>query len=249
MNRFQASLAHFAISVTVAFLVFLAVRFLWYPGPLFEGAGGRELFFVVVAVDVTLGPFITLIVFVPGKPGLRFDLATIAVLQVAALVYGLHAVAESRPVWIAFVKDRFELVRAIDIDPADRARAAPPHDALSWTGPRYVGARVPRDPAAQLRLLDSAVVAGKDLHTYPQYYVPYAAVAGAVRARAAPIARLRELNPDRAAEVDGIAAGPGGEKGAIGFLPMRAGKRDLTVVVDARSGEPLRLSTLRPWEY
>ncbi|MEO7743376.1 MAG: creatininase family protein [Usitatibacter sp.] len=90
--------------------------FLWFPQPLFRGAGGRDLFLVLALVDVTIGPLITLVIFKPGKPGLKFDLATIAVLQLAALSYGTHVLFEARPVWVVFLKDRFDLIRANQIE-------------------------------------------------------------------------------------------------------------------------------------
>lgn len=249
MNRYKASLTHFGISLAIAALVFVAVRFGWYPGPLFEGAGGLELLLLIVCVDVTLGPLITLIIFVPGKKGLKFDLVTIGVVQVAALVYGLWAIAEARPVFVAFVKDRFELVRAIDIEDEDLARGSDASGrSLSWFGPRYVGATPPRDPAEQLRLMDSAL-SGKDIHTYPKYYVTYASLAAQAAAKGAPIAKLRSLNPGAGGEIDAMVSSSGRAEGGLRFLPMRAGKRDLSVVVDANNGQVLRLLPLRPWEY
>jgi hypothetical protein len=249
VNRYRASLIHFGLSVGVALIVFAVLRFLWYPGPLFGYAGGLELLAVITTVDVTIGPIITLIVFVPGKRGLKFDLATIALLQLAALAFGLHALAESRPVWITFVKDRFELVRAIDIDDADRAKATPEFRGLSWFGPVYAGARKPRDPQEQLRMMDSAILGGKDLYTYPEFYVSYASVAGEVAAHARPLDELRKHNPEQPEAVGAIARGLGRPEAELGFLPMRAGKVDMTVVVDRRSGAHLALSPLKPWEY
>lgn len=249
MNRYRASLVHFALSSIVALLVFVVLRFVWYPGPLFENAGGLQLLAVVTAVDVTIGPLITLIVFVPGKPGLRFDLTTIALLQVAALAFGLQALVESRPVWITFVKDRFELVRAVDIDDLDRMKAEPQFRGLSWTGPVFAGARKPRDPKEQLRMMDSAILHGKDLYTYPEHYVTYASVAPEVAARAEPLDELRKHNPQRLDEVAAIPRQVGRAEAELGFLPMRAGKVDLTVVVDRRVGAPLALFSLKPWEY
>ena len=35
----------------------------------------------------------------------------------------------------------------------------------------------------------------------------------------------------------------------VGYLPFRAGKKDLTVLVDRRNGDVIRYSALRPWEY
>ena len=100
-----------------AVLVFMLT--VWYPRPLFEAAGGDRLIFILMAVDVTLGPLITLIIFKAGKRGLKFDLAVIASLQLAALVYGMHTVYLARPVYLVFTKDRFDLVSAADLDDRD----------------------------------------------------------------------------------------------------------------------------------
>ncbi|HSS27048.1 MAG TPA: hypothetical protein VLL50_03790, partial [Usitatibacter sp.] len=107
-----ASLAHIALSALIAFAVFLPIYFVWYPDVLFESAGGKDLFFLIVGVDVTLGPLITLVIFRPGKRGLLFDLVVIALLQTAALAYGVSVLFEARPAYIAYVKDRYEIVRA-----------------------------------------------------------------------------------------------------------------------------------------
>ena len=63
MNRWKAGLTHFALSCVIAGLVYMAVRYFWYPGPLFEVAGGLELLLTIIFVDVTLGPLVTLLVF------------------------------------------------------------------------------------------------------------------------------------------------------------------------------------------
>src|SRR5471032_481619 len=108
----RAALLHRALSAAIAALVFLPIYFYWYPDVLFESAGGRDLFLLIVSVDVTIGPLITLIIFVPRKWGLMFDLVVIAILQSTALSYGVWVLFESRPVFVAYVVDRFELVRA-----------------------------------------------------------------------------------------------------------------------------------------
>jgi hypothetical protein len=248
MNRYKASLSHFGISLAVAGLVYVAVRYFWYPGPLFEVAGGLELLLLIISVDVTLGPLITLIIFKPGKWGLMFDLTVIATLQFAALIYGLHSIAESRPVYITFVKDRFELVRAGELEDADIAQGAPGFDSLSWFGYRLAGARLPKDPKEQLKHMDLAILGSKDVHLFPKLYVPYEQVAADAARVSGSMAKLRSLNPAGSAEVDALVRAGGSEE-AYGFLPMRAGKRDMTVVVRRRDGAVIALSALRPWEY
>lgn len=248
MNRYKASSAHLGISIVIAGIVYIAVRYLWYPGALFDVAGGLQLLVLIIVVDVILGPLITLIVFKPGKPGLKFDLAFIGVVQLTALAYGLWSIAESRPVFLTFVKDRFELVRAGELEEADLAAAAPGFGSLPWFGYRLAGARLPRDPKEQLKYMDLGVVGGKDLHYFPKLYVDYSAVAGEAARASGPLAELRKLNPGREGEVEAVVRRAGPEE-ALGFLPMRAGKSDLTVIVKKPTGEVEALLALRPWEY
>ncbi len=249
MNRYQASLTHVALSAIVAVAIFLPIYFVWFPDTLFEGAGGRELFFLITGVDVVLGPLITLVVFKSGKRGLKFDLAVIGILQAAALAYGVAMLFESRPVFIVFVKDRFELVRASQISDERLSKARSTSYAhLSITGPEVVGARIPTEVGESFDLIISAL-GGVDVQAFPQYYVPYEEIRGEALAKAQTLAKLRKLNPNGGSEVDQLVASTGRPEGGLRYLPMRAGKRDMTVVIDSRTGDVLRFAALRPWEY
>jgi hypothetical protein len=246
-HRLLAGLIHLSLSAAIAGAVFLPIYFFWYPDVLFESAGGRDLFLLIVCVDVTLGPLITTVVYVPGKWGLKFDLAVIGTLQAIALAYGVFVLFEARPVNIVFVKDRFELVRANEYPPGLLERgAARGYDRLSFTGPRIVGAKLPTDPKAQMEMMMSGI-GGVDVHLYPQYYVPYDEVRELARSKGEPLQKLRERNPARAAEVSAMVAASGRKEEGLRFLPMRAGKTDLTVLIDAASGEILKISSLKPW--
>ncbi len=250
MNRYRAVTYYLLGSCVVATAVFLPIYFLWYPWALFDKAGGRELFQLIVGVDLVVGPLLVFIVFVPGKKGLAFDLVSIAALQTAALAFGIFVLFESRPAYIVFVKDRFELVRANDIPEQELEKPeSGSYARLPWLGPRIIGARIPTDPDEQFRMMMSAL-AGLDIQSFPRYYIPYGEVKAQVIARAAPLSRLRELNGQRLAEIDRLVAKLGRAEGELRFVPMRAGPHaDVTVVVDAASGDLLDIVALRPWEY
>jgi hypothetical protein len=247
MSRFRAAAIHLGISATIATLVFLAIYFLWYPGPLFDSAGGRDLFLLVLGVDVTVGPLVTCLIFKAGKKGLVFDLWVIGILQSAFLAYGIWSVAESRPVYIAFVKDRFELARASQIPDSVLAEAGMNRYLdLPWTGPRLVGVRFPTDPDEKFKLMLSGM-GGVDIHCYPNYHQPYDAVRKDVAAHGAPLDKLTRFN--KGLSTAALAAELGRPEADVRFLPLRAGKVDLTVLVDAKDGGILKIAALKPWEY
>jgi hypothetical protein len=244
--RIRAALIHLTLSAALALVVFLPIYFYWYPDVLFEGAGGRDLFFLIVGVDVTLGPLITLIIFKPGKKGLLFDLIVIGIMQTAALAFGVYTLFESRPVHIAFVIDRFEVVRANGFPAGELEKGTKGNDKLSWTGPTLIGVKMPTDPDEQFNLMISGF-GGVDAQYYPRYYVPYADVRGEVVKQARPLETLRKRNPQRTGEIGQTLAAIGRKEEDVRFLPMRAGKYDLTVFVDAKTGEILKITSLFPW--
>jgi hypothetical protein len=247
MSRYKAAAIHVSISATIATLIFLPIYFFWYPGDLFDSAGGRDLFLIMLGVDVTVGPLITLIVFVQGKKGLTFDLWAIGVTQAAFLAYGVFTLAESRPVYIAFVKDRFELVRANEIPDSVLGQAhMNRYRDLPWSGPRLVGVRFPSDPDEKFRIMISGM-AGVDIQAYPQYHVPYDTERKDVLAKAAPVAGLTKFN--KGLDVAAMARRVGRAESGVRFLPLRAGKKDLTVLLDAKDADILRIAAIKPWEY
>src|SRR4051812_33844000 len=88
-QRLRAAAIHLAISAALAGLAALVVFVFWYPYPYRVLSGGRELFTLLISVDVIIGPLITLAVFNVTKPReeLRRDLAIVGLLQLAALTY------------------------------------------------------------------------------------------------------------------------------------------------------------------
>jgi hypothetical protein len=76
---------HPGLSALIGATVVVVMLTLWYPRPYFDAMGGQALLALIVGVDVTLGPLLTLIVFNPKKQELKFDLAVIAACQLTAL--------------------------------------------------------------------------------------------------------------------------------------------------------------------
>jgi hypothetical protein len=244
MSRWKASGIHLTVSAAVAAALVTLMLTVWYPWPLFEAAGGNGLALLTVAVNVVLGPLLTLIVFRSGKKGMKFDIVFIAAVQLAALAYGVHAIFVARPAYLVLTIDRFNLVPAIALDPADLAKVtdmrfkSPP-----LGGPQYVAAVFPRDPAEKMKILMSAL-AGKDLNLYPQYYVPYKQETRDALERAKPLGVLLKRYP---AAIGNYLRSSGRSEHSVKYLPLRARSRDGVVLLDSVSGMPLKILLLNPW--
>ena len=240
-SRWQAAGTHLLISVAIAATAIAVMLGVWYPGPLFEAAGGTGMLYILVGVDVILGPLLTLIVFKSGKRGMKFDLTAIGLVQIAALVYGVHIVFLARPAFIVFVKDRFELAAAVDLEPAELAAAKyAQFRAPGWSGPLLVAADMPSDPKERAKLLDAAL-AGFDLHYFPRYYVPYEDRVKEVLAKAETIARLRVAEPVSTKAVDKYLASSGIREEDVRALLLRTRFAWVVVLLDPQTAQPVKM--------
>jgi len=248
MSRWKAAGIHLSINAVVAALAAALIYGVWYPRPYSQAAGAGTLVLLLLGVDLVLGPLLTLVVFKAGKKGLKFDLAAIAFLQACAFVYGLHVVAAARPAFIVGVIDRFSLVIANDLDSADLAKAtAPEFRSAPWTGPRIVGAQMPKDWQSRNQVLFSGT-AGKDLDEFPQYYVPYSQVAHALTSRAVSLDTLKQKHPESTPVINAwLQAHPDYLASNVVALPLAAHKQSLTMLLDRTKGTVLDALPINPW--
>ncbi|MEJ5209721.1 TfpX/TfpZ family type IV pilin accessory protein [Denitratimonas sp. CY0512] len=240
-DRVRAFLVHLACSAAVALTLAGLVFGVWYPVPLDMAVGVREIFLIVLCVDATLGPLITLVIYRKGKKGLAMDLAVVVILQVAALLYGVSVVAEGRPVWIVFNVDRFDVAQATEISGTNRDRAAPEYQGFSWTGPKWVGAAIPEDPAARTDLMFEAALGGADLPHRPDLYRPLSLFSDAMRTRSKPMEELRAFNNEH-----NVARVMKQWPAATSWLPLSARNQDMTVLLDGEQ-QVVAVVDLRPW--
>lgn len=237
-DKFRASGIHLSLSLAVAALAALLVFGLWYPYPYREISGGRELFLLVVAVDVVLGPLITFVIFNRRKPlkELKRDLAFVVLIQLAALGYGLWTVFIARPVHLVFEVDRFRAVHAVDID-ADLLNKTPAGiEGLPLFGPTLLAVRPFKDAKESFDLTVGAL-AGADLGARPDLWKPYPAAKAEVIAASKPVAQLKTRFAKQAAEIDEVLRAAGRKAETTAYLPMVGRKSFWTVLVDPVTAE------------
>lgn len=244
-ERLRAAGIHFGISLVVAALSALLVFALWYPYPYREISGGRELFLIVVAVDVVLGPLLTFTIFNRAKPWkeLRRDLAIVGLLQLAGLGYGLWTVAVARPVHLVFEIDRFRVVHAIDV-PEELMNAAPKDiQAMPWTGPTLLSVRAFKD---EKESFDATMVAlrGIPLAARPDLWRSYEAAKEDVLKVAKPVTALKTRFAAQAGEIDKVLASTGRAPDTLLYVPLAGRKSFWTVFIDPVTTQPLAFMPL-----
>jgi hypothetical protein len=187
---------HFIATALLAAAAAALIFLVWYPHPFELMVRGLELFTLVVGCDLALGPLLSFVVFNRSKTKLALivDYTAIAIVQIAGMVYGVYTVAESRPVYVVYSVDRYEVVAARDLKETELAAAIDPrYREVPLDGPRYVAVIVPEREREQ-SLLDE--LAGNPSFARPKWFHPVKDALAGIRARALPLADLEKKHPD-----------------------------------------------------
>lgn len=237
-DRFRASVLHLCLSAIVAGVAALLVFGLWYPYPYREISGGRELFLIVVTIDIIMGPLITLAIFDRRKPmaELRRDMLIVVLMQLSALGYGMWTVAMARPVHMVFEIDRFRIVHAIEV-PRELLASAPLEiSALPLTGPTLLGVRPFKSEqermAATLAALEDVQIGSR-----PDLWQAYDASRKDVLSSAKLVAELKQRFPAQVDAIDAALTEKGVDTDIARYLPLAGRKAFWTALIDGRNGD------------
>lgn len=165
------------------------------------------MFALLLVVDITLGPAITLII-ARGEKSPRaifFDFSVIGILQAAALFYGIWTLFSARPVYLVFEYKNFAVVHAIDIDPALLQKSQNQYKNLPVWGPQLISLRKPESAEEQIITMTTALQ-GISESEQPDLWQPYELAKSNIRKTCKEISILKEKFPHFSPEIDYLIA-------------------------------------------
>lgn len=239
--RLKAFAYHLLASVVVAIISLYVVFMLWHPAPLAQAVGVTLVFVMMLGIDMILGPLLTLLIAKPGKKSLKFDMAVIIILQLAAFVYGMYNIATSRPVYIAFDSSRFEVVQANEIPKESLNEAEAPYSTLGWGTPKYVAVRAVANAEERSTRIFSELETGIAPSKQPHLYEPLDNQWAIITAKAHELTELSKNNATQ--RIDSVMID---YPAATGWLPLVAYEQDMVVLLDSTHQQVIDIVDLRP---
>ena len=247
MNKFRAFLLHLSVSATVVGIVCALIFFVWYPQPYFHIVGAESVLKVLIGVDLVVGPLLTLILYKPNKPGLKFDMSVIVAIQLIALIYGTTVIYQERPYFVVFAIDRFEVMAYNEIDP-DQI----PNDSLRdkpFIGPMLAVALFPDSEQERQHLLDDFLAGKPDIERRPEYWDVYAKHSASVIERATPLTKLMDERPDARHQIDAfMQSQAAANTDDLICVPIIGKKGAFYFVLDRTTQLPVGVIDFDPWE-
>lgn len=231
------ALAHLGISVAVAALSSWLVFSLWYPSPWRQLLGVAGIFGLVVVVDVVCGPLLTLVLASPQKSRRErwIDLSLVAVIQLAALGYGLWSVFSARPVAVVFEVDRLVVVTANEVQTEQLPDAPKGLQSLPWHGVHTVSLRKPVSSEEFLKSMDQSLQ-GVTQAMRPGWWRPLDEARSALNMKTKPLDALMNKRPEQRDVLLSAAAKTGLPVTGLRYLPLTSTKRNDWVALFNASG-------------
>lgn len=242
-KRLKFFLSYLLISLLIMLVVIGVVFFIWYPSPLATAVGVTQIFLMMLAIDVIVGPVLGLLVYKEGKKTLKIDLSIIIALQISALGYGIYSIEQGRPVWVAYNVDRFELVRKNEIIDDHIDKALPQYQQISWFKPQYVAVEFAKDANVRNDDLFAEALSGISIAQRPERYVDFVQAKPQLQQRTKSLKELNQYN--NAQQVGRILSK---YPQATSFVPLKANAVDMTVLINKEKGEVVKIVDLRPWK-
>ena len=242
-KRLKFFFSHLSISFLIALLVIGLVFFVWYPAPLAKAVGVTNIFLMMLAIDVIVGPILGWLVYQEGKKTLKFDLSVIILIQIAALCYGVFSIEQGRPAWLVYNVDRFELVRKNELVDTNIQQAQPQFQQPSWFKPQYVATEFAKDTQQRNDEMFAEIFSGISISQRPERYVELTQAKTQIQQRALPLEELKQYNSKADVEKT-LAKYPNAEA----WLPLKANAIDMVILVNKESASIIKIVDLRPWE-
>ena len=222
---FRLALRHIFVCIFIASVAAILVYHVWYPLPYREMLGVGKIFIILLGVDIICGPVLTLLLADPkkSKREMALDFSLIGIIQMAALIYGLHAVYVGRPVIVAFEVDRLTVVTANEIDHTTLQKAIPDFQRLPMSGITHVAVRKPRNSIEMLQSVDLSL-AGFPPAMRPEWWETMDGHHEKIRAVTKPVAELLSRRPNDAHLLNEAIAGTGYSREQLSYLPFTSSK-------------------------
>ena len=240
--RLKAFAYHLGTSVLIGLISLYVVFMVWHPAPLAKAVGVTHIFIMMLGIDVILGPLLTFIIAKKDKKSLKFDLAVIVVLQLAAFIYGIYNIAISRPVYIAFDTIRFEVVQANNIPVESLEQASAPYNTLGWGKPKFVAVKPIKSDEERSNRLFVELETGVSPSKQPNLYEPIERQWKQINTEAESLKKLQQYNNTEKIEV-AIAE----YRDADSWLPLKGFNEDAVVLLNKEDQYIVGIVDLRPW--
>lgn len=241
-KRIKFFFVYSVITLLIFLFLFGLVFFIWYTYPLAKALGVTQVFLMILITGVIIGPVLGSVVYKENKKNIKFDLGVIISLQIIALIYGIYSIEKTRPAWLVYYTNGFELIQKNAIDNTHIEQALREYQKPSWLKPQFVAIQAAENIGQHNNDLFEEVLGGISLAQKPERYLDINQVRSQIRQQVRTLSELKKYN-----EESKITAIINKYPQADAWLPLKANAQDMVVLINKEKAEIIKIVDLRPW--
>lgn len=244
-NKFKVAATHFLISIIVVTLILGLIIFYWFPNPIIKVSNFKEIALIIILVDLVLGPLLTFVVFKPLKKGLKIDLALIALIQISALLFGVHNLYQVHPLYVTFNVDRFTTVPATEARPNKAIKEE--FQISKFSSPKFVVSKLPEDIKERNELILNTMANGvSDFDLRSEYYHRIDDNKANILSKSLDPEIIFKKHDAKMKSLEFIKK-HGKTLNDFAFLPLEGQKKTAVLVLDNKTAKPIDVIDVFPW--
>jgi len=243
--RTKIALRNLYISQAIIIIFLIFAYFTWFPYSFASLGGFTKTAWMLILVDLVLGPLLVFIVFKEGKKYLKFDINTLLAIQIGAFLFGAYSLYLKHPAYAVFNGNGFTLTNVSHLYPQP-----PWQEQLRtnfFSSPRLVLAKFPEKSSENNSLLFSIVFNGEpDIDERVKYYEPFEKNIDTIFSRSIKAEKL--LSNDEGKErIDAFIDQHGGVLNDYTFFPLSGNnKKEMIWVFNRDSAQPVGIIDSNP---
>jgi hypothetical protein len=240
--RLKAFGLHLLASATALTLILGVLYFGWYRWPGWYLSDVKTVVFVMVGVDVVLGPTLTFIIASNNKPRreLARDIGIIVAVQLCALIYGTTQLWNGRPLYYAYSEGVLQLVQAYDINADEAARGLRDNAQFAphwYSLPRWIWAPLPQDPEESKKIVLATVTGGDDVISMPRYFKGWEQGLPELRDQLKKVDNVAYFAPSEKKKLKGLIQAAGLPIDQLNAMPLTGRGHPMLAVFDPASAK------------
>lgn len=237
-NRVNFLLYHLFFSGLLLVISLIFIYCIWYASPLYIAQGVNHIYFMVIGIDIIIGPLLTLILYKKDRKKFIFDIVIVLIIQISFYIYGLMVIEKGRVFWIVFVVDDIELVTSADVGHQEIPNnyKVGVFDKSMWVAAVYSD-----DPKIKQNQREDEMFNGVSLATRSETYQSLYKQKVKILKKLKSLNELQKYNNQYKTEQ---MLKP--YKNVKGWLPVKAKARDMVAIFNSEA-QPIAIVDLKPW--
>lgn len=246
--KLKVALRNLCISQAVIILFLIFAYFFWFPHSFSQLGGFYKTAWMLIFVDLVLGPLLIFFIYKENKKHLIFDINALLSIQLIAFVFGAYSLFLKHPAYAVFSIDRFVLTNVSNIYP--QPSWSEQFKKYFFSAPEFVVAHLPKDSEERNLLTLDVILNGlPDIDSRPKYFTPFDHHIDSVMNKRIQIGKL-SLDTQAKEKLSLFAKKNEGEIADFAFFPLSGNnKKDMVWVFDKKTSKPIGIIDIDPWKF